>query len=335
MPFHNYKPLKNPVTLKRRYKAGLSEDDKFQVPLNNNLSFWIGMLSSFVDAMTMTPLLNITRKQRAGETLDFGGKRRWLWRGRLRQFVMWGPTLSIQSVVVGWGTANLRQYEKVNYALTPWEHIRATTYGGFASSLYSSPMEFFRAKQKISKKYLLEISRETVESFGVLGFYRNWGWVLARDTILCTGWMGILPAFHVALGDRYQWCEDHQSVVSLPFAFLVGALCSVPALAINSAKELALQYPKDVERASMQFHLKQLHAEQKLFIGLPTYALRMSIAFFLYDRVRWKIWDYHCNRKLRANPRLGHAALHPYDIQFGVHYSMRDSNDDVWRRFGG
>jgi len=331
MPFHNYKPLKNPVTLNRRYKAGLSEDDTFQVPLNNNLSFWVGMLSGFVDAITMTPLLNIVRKQRANEPLDFQGKLRWLFRGRIRQFLMGAPSLSLQCVVVGSGTAKLREFETVNYALRPVEHIRATLYGGFASSLYSSPIEFFRAKQQITKKYLLEISRETVENFGIVGFYRGWGWTLLRDTIMCTGWMGLVPALHVGMSNRFDWCKKHQSAVSLPCSFLIGTLCSIPILAINSAKNAALQYPQDLERSNVKYWLREFHAEKRLFTGLPVFALRMSIGFYMYDRIRWRMWNYHCDRKLRANPKLGMGGAFPYDIQFGVHYSMRDNEQRTFR----
>jgi len=331
MPFHNYKPLKNPVTLNRRYKAGLSEDDEFQVPLSSRLSFWVGMTSGFIDAITLTPLINIVRKQRANEQLNFRGKLKWLFRGRIRQFVMVAPTMTIQSSVVTWGTQSLREYISVNYALKPHEHIRAALFGGLASSLYSSPIEFFRSKQQITRKYLLQISRETIQNFGIIGLYRGWAWTAARDTIFCTGWAGLLPACHVALGNRSPFLKEHQAAVSFPLSFLLGSLCAAPIHAINSAKEVALSYPQDVERSSIRYWLNQMHAEKTLLTGYPVFAVRISLGFYICDRVRWAIWDYHCNRKLRANPRLGMGSIYPYDIGFGVHYSMRDNDIRTFR----
>lgn len=328
MVFHHYRPLKNPRVDEKRWKRGLKEDEEFEIALSGWACLMVSLGGSFLDAILTTPVANCARKKLAGEPLNFEGKLRWLFRGRIRHFVLWGPSLCLQSLSVG---STIRAHKGfINKALTPTEYLTTTYWGGFFSALYSAPVDFLRAKQKVSRKYLLQISRDTFHSAGLLGFYRDFRWCVLRDSIYCFSWLGAIPAFYVLAANKSETCKNHPAITSVPACLLMGALCS-PLYGLTSAKETALQFSPELERASVQYQFNQLYKSGALRRSLEYSGARYALSFFLLDRIRMRTVNFRTDRKLKAHPYLVHAGLFVPDAAHGVHYRYVDENDKMFK----
>eukprot|EP00494_Astrolonche_serrata_P004733 UN04747 len=73
----------------------------------------------------------------------------WLFRGRIRQFVLWAPAITLQS---HWVASAVRTIKRgVNRPLEPLEYIGTAYCGGVFSAVWSTPIDLLRAKQKISQ----------------------------------------------------------------------------------------------------------------------------------------------------------------------------------------
>jgi len=147
--------------------------------------------------------------------------------------------------------------------------------------------------------------------------------------VYCVGWMGILPMLHVWLGNHFAVCKKHSSITALPISIFSACICS-PLMCLNIANENALTFTPEIERASVVHQLKSMHAQGTLFRGIEMYALRLTFAFYMLDRLRMRTIKFRSDRKLAANPVLGHVGFHAPDLGLGVNYSMQDVEERVF-----
>jgi len=318
MPFHHYRPLKNPRVEEKHFKLGLENDEKFEIALEGRAAWVIGFLGGFIDSICSTPFHNMVKKMRKNEILDFQNKKSWLWRGKVRQFVLNTPGFMFMCVGTHWAIRGQKQ--GVNRALIPGEYLSTATVGGLLAAIWTAPVDLLRSKQKATKKYLLQTSRETFEQSGLIGLYRGFLYSVLRDGLFCMGWMGLIPCMHVALMNRSEFCDNHPHITSVPFVVLVASLVSFVHLPLHYAKEAGLGYPKDVERGKIKFWLKEFKATNTLYVGLQPCIARLSVTFFILHNVRMKMIRFRSERKLSPHPYFMRTDAYPPDMRWGAGY---------------
>jgi len=315
MPFHHYRPLKNPRVDAKFFKKDLEPGEDFEIPLSGRAAYTTGLGGGFLDAVCSTPLHNVVKKMRKNEKLDFENTKKWLWKGKVRQFIMNTPGFMIQNI--GVAAAIRGQKNGVNRKLTPIEYLSTATVGGFCSAFWTAPIDLLRAKQKATKKYLLQTSREVFENSGVIGIYRGFLFSVLKDSVFCMGWMGVIPLMHVALRNRSDWCDDHPLITSAPFVVFAATAVSAVQLPLHHAKEMGLSYPRDVERGTIKFWLNDMKTNNTLHVGLYPMVARLSVTFFILHNFRMKMIAFRSERKLCAHPYIIRHDAKPPDMRWG------------------